>query len=332
MFTPSMMLLIGAVVAWYFAVRALADLLARARGRSLLRAASAWIPVVLLVSAAMAVGDLPLAIGAVFASSVACLSLVLGSVMIASDTTSISDSHQREWSFVLPVAIVMLLIGLKAQFAVVHVLVLVVLAMVLGLVWSDRNRVYPAEPIESTEPRQLDPLWKITLQLLLAIGVCAVAALMAIHATSGIAAQWRLPSSGFVAAVLIGPALTLPLVGIGTQMAHERRQGEVLSTIVALVLLNLLVLLPGLVLARWVQTREYQQIADVSNRIELLSKPVMTFPHQLWRVDTLMLVVLGMALVPMSLGRWTPGRLEGLALIAAYAVYLLMSALATLVG
>lgn len=331
MFRPSMLLLIGAVIAWYVGVRSLADLLARARGRALLRAGSVWVPIVLLVSTAVAMNDLPMAVGVVFASSVACLSLVLGSVLISSPTLSIADSHQREWSFVLPVALVMLLIGLKSQFAPVHALVLAAIALALVLLWMDRNRVYPAEPIESVERTPL-PHWAAILQIVLSIGACAVAALMASHAAGGIVGQWGLPGSGFVASVLIGPALVLPLVGIGTQMAHENRQGEVLSTVVALVLLNLLVLLPALILARWMQSARSILLADADASLFDIAQPILTFPHQVWRVDTLMLVVLGLALVPMSLGRWIPGRGEGFALLFAYAIYLLMSALATLVG
>jgi hypothetical protein len=45
------------------------------------------------------------------------------------------------------------------------------------------------------------------------------------------------------------------------------------------------------------------------------------FPMSVWRVDTILLVVLGVMLLPWGLGGWTPGRIEGTVLVLAYLAY-----------
>ena len=44
-----------------------------------------------------------------------------------------------------------------------------------------------------------------------------------------------------------------------------------------------------------------------------------------WRIDTVFLVAIGFFLVPIAIGRWTPGRREGFGLIIAYAIYVLLT-------
>ena len=48
----------------------------------------------------------------------------------------------------------------------------------------------------------------------------------------------------------------------------------------------------------------------------------MPYPLTVWRIDTVLVLVLGFALLPLALGRWSLGRTEAGGLIVAYAVYL----------
>jgi hypothetical protein len=43
-----------------------------------------------------------------------------------------------------------------------------------------------------------------------------------------------------------------------------------------------------------------------------------------WRIDTVFLLVLAFALVPMSMGRWRPGKPEGVILILFFVAYLVL--------
>ena len=55
----------------------------------------------------------------------------------------------------------------------------------------------------------------------------------------------------------------------------------------------------------------------------------LTYPLATWRVDAVVLVVLGFAMLPVSLGRWELGRWEGAGLILGYAMYLILEAAVT---
>ena len=50
-------------------------------------------------------------------------------------------------------------------------------------------------------------------------------------------------------------------------------------------------------------------------------------PLTVWRVDIVALIVLGLFLLPVGLGRWKLSRMQGLGLIGGYAAYLALSVL-----
>ena len=52
----------------------------------------------------------------------------------------------------------------------------------------------------------------------------------------------------------------------------------------------------------------------------------LSFPLALWRIDTVLLVVFGFILLPVSTGRWNLGPLEGSVLVIVYAAYVMMLA------
>jgi hypothetical protein len=62
--------------------------------------------------------------------------------------------------------------------------------------------------------------------------------------------------------------------------------------------------------------------AGFAQRIQPAPYPVIS-----WRVDTVILVVLGFGMVPWAIGRWTISRAESVALIFAYAIYLALVAI-----
>jgi hypothetical protein len=58
-----------------------------------------------------------------------------------------------------------------------------------------------------------------------------------------------------------------------------------------------------------------------------IAPPPTPFPVVTWRVDTVILVVLGFALIPVAMGRWLPERVESGLLILAYLAYLFVKAI-----
>ena len=53
---------------------------------------------------------------------------------------------------------------------------------------------------------------------------------------------------------------------------------------------------------------------------------LLLFPAPMWRVDTTVLIVAGVFLLPVALGKWALNREEGMILIAAYFFYLVVTA------
>src|SRR5436305_5981502 len=96
---PSVLLLFGVAIGWYVAARGATDALAGrdpggAPGR---RAIAHWMPVVIVALYAIARGEPALALGVVFASSVAALSLVLGVVTLTTPPSLIAVDARRKW-------------------------------------------------------------------------------------------------------------------------------------------------------------------------------------------------------------------------------------------
>jgi hypothetical protein len=57
------------------------------------------------------------------------------------------------------------------------------------------------------------------------------------------------------------------------------------------------------------------------------SPPGLALPLRIWRVDAVLLCVVGLLLLPAAAGRFRVGRVEGVCLIIAYAIYLILSVL-----
>ena len=49
---------------------------------------------------------------------------------------------------------------------------------------------------------------------------------------------------------------------------------------------------------------------------------LLIYPTAVWRIDNVLLIIMGVMLLPVALGKWALGREEGLALIAGYFFYL----------
>jgi hypothetical protein len=136
----------------------------------------------------------------------------------------------------------------------------------------------------------------------------------------------RMASSGLVSLAVLSPLLVLSLLGTGAIAAHNRRMGAVQATIVGVVLLNLCLLLPLVILCHYIRQLILAWLGG-AHTLDALGAGLSAapFPIGAWRIDTMLLIVLGLMLVPVSLGRWKLGKLEGLGLVFIYAAYLIAS-------
>jgi Ca2+/Na+ antiporter len=140
-------------------------------------------------------------------------------------------------------------------------------------------------------------------------------------------------SGGVIASVLLGPGLVLSLLGTNSVLASEGRTPEAITTNVILALFNLCALLPIIILIGMARPglREYfiqwrQGVAttqSISETVVNLAEPIL-YPMRVWRVDTVILIVLSLVLIPASGANWRLGKREGAGLILAYVAYLML--------
>ncbi len=334
-------LLVLAVAGWYIASRAAAEALARGRRSPGRQALGHWLVCVPLPIAAIVASRPEIAVGAIFASSVACLTLALGIITIAAPQTQ-PTLPRRTWLFILPASLIALLIGFSGGLRWIHALILVLEGFALLHLWNDPS---PPVPLPPAEPPSVTPSAhaRITPALLLSAALLAgiVAAWAGVSAAGDLSAHLGLPSAGLATALMIGPALVLSFIGWGSQEATQGHYDQAVDALLGFVLLNLCALLPlttALYLTRphW-QPPIYSFAAHgfsarsaptTAPATDPADKPpqAMPYPMAVWRVDTVLLVAVGLLLVPVSLGRWTLGRLEGYALLLTYLIYMILTA------
>lgn len=340
---------VGALLS-YFASRAAADALAggdprkpglRALGHCLPVAAVALLCLHPWVTRPDAVGGRPqIAVGLVFATSVACLSLVLGIVTYLSPLAAEIPPSRRAWPFVLPAAMLALVAGFSGSLSLTHAGVLALLGIVVLNLWVDpataesTAATYPlaaAEPAEGAPKR--DYRW---LQLTLAIALSLVGGWAMARGAAKMELSSRTFTGPLVAAAVLSPLLTLPVLGTTTRLAERGSPGSAVATLVAMALVNLCLVLPLVVVAHHLVTGLFDAApasattapTALDNAYAVSSafgRPV-PYPLMSWRIDTVLLVVLGFGLIPWSLGRWAISRGESAALIFGYAIYLALTA------
>ena len=185
--------------------------------------------------------------------------------------------------------------------------------------------------IQLAEPARERRIWRL-MQLLLAIALAAVGGWLAYRATTIADDHTRVATSGLIAAAVVSPLLVLPILGTGGIAAHHGRLQSATAGVVGLVLLNLCALLPLVIFTHYAR----QVVLDwdkIQPAVAATTEPVegayvfraVPFPLAVWRVDTALLIVFGLLLIPISLGRLTLRKPEGLALAVVYAVYLVIS-------
>jgi len=322
-----------------------------------------WAPTVAVSALALIAGRIDIAVGVAFGVSVAALLLALGMTVLLVPSEPL-PATRRAWSYVLPAGLLIVVAGFGAALNLIHAIMLAVLGVCVLGIWRSL-RDHPATlgdvlasaeagdlPPESTpttldyatpgEPRPRQFPWRI-LQWALAMGL----ALLAARAVMLGVLRADASSNWLRAAILvvggISPLLVLPLLATGTDLAQRNRSGEACSACVGLALLNLLGLLPLLIVGWIVRTIAIDGLGKpgyVSVRAGLFQPasewfmriPSMPLPMAVWRIDAVVLTIVGFALLPAALGKWRLGRIEAIALIAGYTAYLAVSAFLTVAG
>lgn len=365
----AVLLLAGAAAGWYAASFTASEALAGGKLALRRRVFAQWLPIITLALVATLAQQTNVALGVLLASSVAALSLVLGIVTIshefgrrptdpggfpvveahgpvvverhhgAVDAPSSSPSvARRVWAFVLPAAMILLLAGFTGRLSGMHALLLAVEGLAILSLWNARGEFDEVDASAADVAPRAAP--RRAIEFALAILLALLASWAGLRATLDVSRQIGLVSGGFVSALLVAPALILPMIGSGMMLARANLYSGAVSASVGIVLLNLCFGLP-LVIGVWYakplwagrterlvamvtpangQPTTAPAVADDPGA--LAPDPSVRFPISLWRVDTVVLVVLGLVLLPLAFGRWLPGKFEGVLLVCVYVIYM----------
>ncbi|HEX4124601.1 MAG TPA: hypothetical protein VHY37_07725 [Tepidisphaeraceae bacterium] len=331
LWTAVMLLL--AAVGLYGGCRAILDVLmprpggARAIGAAGRRAVGQAVPIAAAALVAMGLREPTLAMVILFSTSVALLTLVLGLATLAAhdprhhpqatpamppaaQASAITGRNRRTWMLLLPAALVVFVAGLRSQFGWFTGSAILLMGVAIAAAWREAVRLgrheleaHPAPTANSA----VSPAWIAlrAVQVILGLAVCAAGAWMMLKGATAAAAQSPGIRPGTIAAVVVCPLLVLPVLGSAATAAQHG--AEIVTPLVGTVLINICLLLPACVAVSYAMTRS----------------PV-PFPPGIWRLENMLLVVLGLFLLLSAL-RWRSlRRAEGMLLVVGYFVYLML--------
>jgi hypothetical protein len=329
--TLGLIVLSGAVIAWYAAARSLADALSPEDRSSTRRALGYFIPIAITATwlSFRAGGEPAAGIAVATASGVACLTLACGATLLAGGSSAQGGEEARRWALLVPTALLLVLCGLSGRLDLFHALILLAQGVAVLLLWRGigspgENRARQGEMPFPAPPRR--HLAGRTLIAALAICLAGLGAWGAGVVTDELRQNLRLSGGMLIASLMIAPAMVLPLVGAGVSLSGIGRGTSAVSTQVALVVLNVCVLLPLIIVIQAVRTA-MEGGAVLSGSIFALPGPVM--PMSIWRLDCVLLLVLALFLLPVAVARWKWGRVEGLVLILGYGFFMVLTAALT---
>ncbi|MDP9175489.1 MAG: hypothetical protein M3O30_16730 [Planctomycetota bacterium] len=335
-----MQLIIGAILL-YAAARATVDLLAGTVSAGM-RALGHWVPIAVATAIAARAGRRDLALTIVFSTSVASLTLVFGYLALLTHSIDASPFLRRLWLFVLPAVLIPFLAGFSGKLTWVHALMLLLEGLVILFVWleTDKPQSSPSQ-LQTSQARPavrtfdyfypIAPVnWARELNIAMFLSVTTIGASAAVWGAWKMSQQVPMVWGNAIVVATLAPILMIPMLVTGSASAEQDRAGQsglaclAGTGAIGVAILNLCVLLPLVIGSSYVH---HAGAASWSFRMRFQDSPLV-FSVISWRIDNVVLIVLGFLLVPVGLGRWRLGRVEGIALIAFYAIYALMEAAA----
>src|SRR4051812_7329500 len=321
-----LVLLALAAVTLYVASRTAAGALARGVvGRPGLRAVGHWLPIAVTGVVAVRLGKPDVAVALAFSTSVAALSFVLGICTYIAPMDA-PAAWRRAWPFVLPAALLALVAGFSGQLTALHAMAMLILGGAVYSAWREAVARGEAEAVVSSMegvPEPQPPPWLVVAELLLALALAGRGGWGGVALASKAAAPLPLVSPRLVAVAVLTPLLALPMLATVPPERAAAHTSTMASTAVALALLNLCCLLPLLTIYWHLHTglsHAAPALADAKGAGLLMSvtahAAAMPFPLATWRIDAVVLTVLGLTLVPVALGRWELGRWEAIGLVS----------------
>ena len=325
------LLLAGAALAFYIASRLGAAVLDRRGNNPAGAAAAHWLPMAAVTLTVLK--QYPhAAVSIIFASSVACLTLVPGVTLLSAPkmpsgeplpVEPLETNDRRAWSMVLPAGLLTLLAGFRGYFTLFHAVLFIVQGLAVLFAWTASPEVAPA----GADVKRSNPFVAFA-NVIFWIVLTFVGAKIATAGIRDISSRVPHLTTGVLGVLMIAPALVLPMIGSALSLTQRGRGGAVISTSVDCVLLNLCVLLPITIIAWQVISNWPASGFSGMMRGRLFDAPTSPLPYPMaaWRIDAVMLIIFGAALLLISTKRWVPGRVEGLIGVLAFALYMVANA------
>ena len=296
------------------------------------RAVAQWTPIAGTVLAAICLNRADIALALVLGTSVACLSLAVGMVTFLNPMQALPPSR-KSWPFVLPATLLVLMAGFSAHLAWWHAIMLLALGGAILAVWLESPET-PESPGASQAARP--PNGQAAIVMIISTSLIDLGGVLAVRGTLATCSV-RDPSSrmifpGTLAATILSPLLILPTLGTASTVAQRGYPGRAVSALVGTVLLNLCLLLPIAILlwhlnpGNWHFWQGWHFHITKALDIRWNRRHTLPFDIAAWQIETVSLIVLGFGLLPVSMGRWTLGRIESALLLLSYGAYIVMLA------
>ncbi|MDB5323550.1 MAG: sodium:proton exchanger [Phycisphaerales bacterium] len=341
-------ILLAGMVALFACSRVLAARIARTDLSIGLRAIAYFIPIAAASIAATLLGRPEIAVGIIFGTSVGAMTTVIGFIALASPVEAGPPRWRRLWPFQLAAALLVFVMGFKGTFNWHDAIALSIEGLLLYSLWNDRCGLEEIEPengrtgesvslpVSGSPPLRVNyasrpvPVWTPASVLLFTAEMALIAILLWIgswsitQGTVRTAANLRGMSTSALAGSIVSLALVMPMTYGTWRRSTGGRGWGLVTTQIGVVLLNLCLLLPALILLPYLAVHVpviTYWAGDSMLWNERLPK-LLLFPTPMWRIDNVLLIIVGVLLLPVAIGKWSLGREEGLVLIAGYFFYL----------
>ncbi len=339
-----LMLLMGGMVALFACSRVLSTILPRRVEAIGMRSLGFFIPIAAASLISMLMGRPEIAVGIIFGSSVGAMTTVIGFIALAGPLGDGPAHWRRIWPFQLVASILVLISGFKGTFGWGDAVALLVEGLLLLTLWNDREQApatagsvlegawaggaKPLQPIDyagvETLRRNDGEMAMFILQLLLVAVLLWFGGWGVTQGAVRTSNALRGLSTSGMAGSIVSLALVMPMMYGAWRQADGGRGWIPVTAQIGVVLLNLCALLPVLILLPYA-AKVFPFIAhfagdSLAPRGGLAT--LLIFPSPMWRIDNVVLIVVGVLLLPVSIGKWRLGREEGMVLLAGYFFYL----------
>jgi hypothetical protein len=329
------------MIALFVASRIHAAIIPRRPDQMGLRALAFFLPGAAVSLVASLLGRPEIALGVLFATSVGAVTTVIGYIAVAEPVEAAPPRWRRLWPFLLASALLVFVIGFKGTFSWHHAVALATEGLLLFTLWNDPGEpATPSTVLDSAAPpspfalnyatpsdspaRSPRATLLLTLELLLVAILLWLSAWFVTRGTVRTAPTLRGMSTSGLAGSVVSLSMVLPMMFGSWRLGADGRGWALVTTQFAVVLLNLCLLLPVLILLPYLAAI-FPQVAHFAGDSMLWHEglpKLVIFPPPMWRIDNVLLIVVGVFLLPVAIGKWSLSREEGMVLIAAYFFYL----------